>query len=108
MNMKLAQPETLNMGDIPSLKVLQKQILKQHVAEVTFMKADGSERVMFCTLKPNLLPDVVEEKEPKYKKKENDNVLPVWDLEKNAWRSFRVDSVKSMELCEEYDGYKRQ
>jgi hypothetical protein len=31
-----------------------------------------------------------------------DNILTVWDLEKNAWRSFRHDSIQSIyvdELC---------
>lgn len=48
---------------------------------------------MSCTLKE----DVVQytEKKTEKIKKENNDVLAVWDLDKKAWRSFRIDSVKS-------------
>lgn len=71
---------------------LQEQ-LKTGPQIVTFTKADGTERVMRCTLNESYLP-LQEEKETK--RKPNDEVVPVWDLDKNAWRSFRVDSVKSI------------
>ena len=69
-----------------------KDLLKKKIVSVTFTKTDKTERKMICTLKEDVLP-VVEAKEPKYAKKDNDNVLAVWDLEKQAFRSFRVDSV---------------
>ena len=62
---------------------------------VTFTKVNGEMRVMKCTLQENVVPAF----ESKGVKKENDNVLSVWDLDKSAWRSFRVDSVKSVEFA---------
>jgi WYL_2, Sm-like SH3 beta-barrel fold len=75
------------------------KLLKEKVVTVKFKKKDDSIRKMVCTLSEDYLPDpedVVEGQEKK-KKKENPNTLPVWDLEKLAWRSFRVDSVVEYE-----------
>lgn len=74
-----------------------KNQLKDCVATVTFQKADGSIRVMRCTLMENHLP-VVEESETKPKRKTNDDVLAVWDLDQGGWRSFRLDSVKGISI----------
>lgn len=75
-----------------------KEMLQSGVYTVTFTKADGTERVMKCTLNSSYLPTVpvVEEttlltEVPRY---ENEAILRVWDLEENGWRSFRMDSIK--------------
>lgn len=65
------------------------KVLKEGNAVVTFTKADGTERVMLCTLREEMLPEATESK----RKKPNDEVISVWDLDKLAWRAFRVDSV---------------
>lgn len=75
------------------------KLLKEKVVTVKFRKKDDSIRKMICTLSEDYLPepeDIIEGQEKK-KKKENPNTLPVWDLEKLAWRSFRVDSVVEYE-----------
>jgi len=59
---------------------------------VVFTKSDGTERKMLCTLQENAIP-AAEPKKTDRVKKENDDVLAVWDLEANGWRSFRFDSV---------------
>ena len=68
-----------------------KHALKEGDVTVKFNKVDGSVRVMRCTLKEGAFP------EPKGdgKRKINTDVLSVWDLEKNAWRSFKTDSIIS-------------
>jgi hypothetical protein len=71
------------------------EILQKHVADVAFTKVDGSERVMRCTLKSDLVPAPVDK--PERNRTVNESVLPVWDIDKNAWRSFRVDSVSSVQ-----------
>ena len=60
---------------------------------VTFTKKDGTERVMKCTLHEGVIPVI----ETKGARKPNDEVLAVWDMDKNAWRSFRLDSIKHVE-----------
>jgi len=75
------------------------KLLKSKVVTVKFRKKDDSIRKMICTLSEDYLPEPEEITEGKEKKtkKENPNTLPVWDLEKLAWRSFRVDSVVEYE-----------
>ena len=74
-----------------------KGILTVDVATVTFTKKDGTERVMQCTLKPDLLPktDPILS-ENKKEKKSNPKILAVYDLEANGWRSFTIKSIKSV------------
>jgi hypothetical protein len=67
------------------------------VVNVTFTKTDGSERIMKCTLNETLVPQT-EKKESGKSKTPNPEVCPVWDLELEAWRSFRWDSITKLEL----------
>jgi hypothetical protein len=79
-----------------------KRWLKSHLAygatTVVFTKKDGTERVMNCTTNPELVPavEIVESVEPKKEKKVNEEVMPVYDLEAKAWKSFRWDSIKEV------------
>ena len=58
--------------------------------EIMFKKVeDGSIRHMICTLNPKLAPRILLAKE----ERQTQEVISVWDLEKQGWRSFRVDSV---------------
>jgi hypothetical protein len=70
-----------------------KQALLDDVVCVLFVKKDGTERRMTCTLKPDLLPAQTDLEEAVQKKTSNPDVLAVWDLENQGWRSFRYDSV---------------
>tara|TARA_B100000586_G_C20068803_1_gene409744 strand:+ start:846 stop:1223 length:378 start_codon:yes stop_codon:yes gene_type:complete len=97
------------------------ELLYNDVATVTFTKKDGSERVMECTLLQHILdkhtpkienPDEIEEKvnewvrsgvaeedsEESKRKTENPNVVAVWDIPSDGWRSFRLDSIKSISI----------
>lgn len=77
-----------------------KQILENGVATVIFTKVDGTEREMKCTLLPEYLPQDVAPGQQLLTevlpKAENPNILAVWDIESQGWRSFRVDSVKTL------------
>ena len=76
-------------------------LLKTKVCKVVFEKLDGSERTMICTLKEDLLPSLAE---AKITKKPNETVMPVWDIEAQSWRSFRVDSVIEFSEYEKIEG----
>jgi len=67
--------------------------LREGICEVTFTKKDGTDRRMLCTLDMSGIP---EKDVPKTdgNKSENLEAVRVYDLEKEAWRSFRFDSVK--------------
>jgi hypothetical protein len=64
---------------------------------VTFTKKDGTERVMHCTLDPTKLPPQPIKENVK-ERKENLDILSVYDLEANGWRSFTVKSIKNIKL----------
>jgi hypothetical protein len=70
-----------------------KGVLQTGIANVTFMKKDGTQRTMLCTLMPGSLPAQTDLEEAVQKKTPNPDVLAVWDLENKGWRSFRYDSV---------------
>jgi len=52
---------------------------------------------MTCTLSENLIP-AREPSETTRTKKPNDNVCSVWATDVNGWRSFRYDSVQTVEV----------
>lgn len=78
-----------------------KNTLKERILEVTFTKKDGTERVMKCTLRPDLLPAQTDLEEQVQSRKSNSEVLAVWDLEAKGWRSFRHDSIMMFTYVEE-------
>lgn len=59
-------------------------------AEITFIKSDGSRRVLRGTTNLNYVPA---SQQPKGRRPANPEVQPVWDLDKLEWRSFRWDRV---------------
>ena len=71
------------------------QALKENVVEVTFTKINGDERVMTCTLDSKLLPPATKDDAMSQKKVRelNEEVLSVWDVNAQGWRSFRVANV---------------
>ena len=70
--------------------------LKGGIVRVTFTKKNGDERVMECTLKTQYLPEITDSVGSN--KEVNPDVVNVWDLEKDGWRSFRLDSVRAFEI----------
>lgn len=76
-----------------------KRVLQNSVMSVTFKKVSGEERVMKCTLDPNIIPPATKTDPLSQEKvrKINEEVLPVWDVEKEQWRSFRLDSIINIE-----------
>ena len=67
---------------------------------VIFTKLNGEERNMVCTLKEDVIPKAT--KDPITQKKVrdlNEEVLAVWDVNKEGWRSFRISNVVSF-VCE--------
>ena len=67
-----------------------KEKLENGVTTVVFEKMDGTERTMQCTLLAEYLPEI------KNQRTETENLINVWDVEQQGWRSFRVNSVKQV------------
>jgi len=74
-----------------------KSCLRDGVVTVNFVKNDGTERTMKCTLSKEIVPPVVSENVKKVRAISSD-VLPVYDVDAQGWRSFRWDSIKSVEI----------
>lgn len=73
------------------------QLLADGVVAVKFTKKDGTDRSMVCTLSSKVIPTEYEPKGDATREKSSD-ALAVFDLEKEGWRSFRWDSVKSISV----------
>jgi len=77
--------------------------LQNESVSVTFTKADGSERTMVCTKMVSKIPEAQHPKTEKVAKlDENGNIvesdlITVFDLEKEGWRSFNFSKIKSIE-----------
>jgi hypothetical protein len=74
-----------------------KSVLRDGVVTVNFVKNDGTERTMKCTLSKEMVPPVMSENVKKVRAISSD-VLPVYDIDAQGWRSFRWDSIKSVEI----------
>jgi hypothetical protein len=93
-------PDPMNEAEVKKFYTWLKSMLPMGPMTVTFTKADGTERVMKCTLDPELLPKVepkpiTEDKKPR---KESDKAIRVFDLDKQEWRSFTVTKVKRIQF----------
>lgn len=65
--------------------------LKTSNLTIEFTKVDGTHRVMKCTLQDSIIKPY--EKKTDRVKTVVDNVLSVWDLEKDSWRTVRIDAI---------------
>ena len=82
-----------------------KSLLQKSTITVTFVKADGTDREMLCTLnwdkipqdaiKPTSVDGIVKESR-KPRKEPDPHSLRVFDMEKQEWRSFRFDRLKKI------------
>jgi hypothetical protein len=70
--------------------------LRERECRVIFKKANGEERNKVCTLHEDSIPSSAADNNTEEKSKGySDTVIRVIDVNKNEWRSFRVDSVIS-------------
>lgn len=83
-----------------------KSVLQEGPVLVEFTKADGTTRVMNCTLNAEFgaiytvkesveaVPVEQAHKTPKV----NNDICKIWDIDQGAWRSFRWDRLKRIEF----------
>lgn len=74
-----------------------KVLLTERNVKITFTKKDGTERVMNCTLNPDVIPLVESVQDKREKSKEKD-YMAVYDVDLKAWRSFIIKNVKEFEF----------
>ena len=96
--------DLLNVSDEPAKNAFAdengrewlRELLRERVVGVTFIKKDGTERVMQATLSENFIPEATNSENSATTRKKSDEALAVWDIEAQGWRSFRWDSVKQV------------
>jgi len=105
--MEILKIEKFEFGSVPDFSLnerldILRGFLENGVCNVLFVKLDGSEREMKCTLNPSLLPEKVDKpKTVKLPRPEDNGVLGVYLPEEKTWRSFRINNVISIEVCDE-------
>ena len=71
-----------------------KEELKDGIYTIVFEKVDGTIREMRATLDPQYLPQMLTEETGL--SKQNDQVLAVWSVDDNGWRSMRIDGIQTV------------
>lgn len=70
-------------------------VLTEGVVTVEFIKADGQQRTMNCTLSETLGAVRVNKDT---QRTPNPDICVVWDCDQDAWRSFRWDRLQRIEF----------
>ena len=87
------------------LEITKDELVEKLLVEevtITFTTADGTDRTMLCTKQFSKIPQEFHPKTDKVVKlDENGNtietdLISVWDLEKQGWRSFNFSKVKAI------------
>lgn len=68
--------------------------LLQKIAIIVFVKTDGTQREMVCTQNLGMIPPQ-HHPNPVSERNETTDIIRVFDLQKNAWRSFYPSKVIS-------------
>ena len=68
-----------------------RETLSTSIASVTFAKADGEVVTRRVTLRPESVPAT-----KGVSRAPAAGVLPVMDLDRNGWRSIKVDNIRSV------------
>lgn len=83
-------------------------LLNEEKIRIKFTKVDGSESELIGTTCPYFLPvveddgaDAYAEKEPKKVKKVNPDVLTMFNVDKQAWRSVKYDLIQNYEIVQQ-------
>lgn len=87
-----------NKAEPEEIRQILEETLQEHYLKVTFFKESGEEREMICTLDMDRVPDHLHPKSKRIVKNKTKDVLSVFDLDRQNWRSFRIDSIQTVEL----------
>ena len=74
-----------------------KNLLLEGKVNLSFEKADGSMREMNATINTDFIPEHAWSDGAQRNDRSSDEVQVVWDLDKEDWRSFRWDRLKTFQ-----------
>lgn len=72
-----------------------KSVLSNGLSNVTFYKLDGTLREMVATRDPSIIPR--DKQKSKGNKSESSDVVTVYDVEVDGWRSFVLTNLVSID-----------
>lgn len=87
---------TVDLNSLQGKKEVLQTLLRNATATVTFTKKDGTERVMQCTLQEGVA--IPHEKKTDRVKEPKEELLPVWDIEAEAWRTVTIPNIIKVEI----------
>lgn len=87
--------DTTDTTTTAEFKTWLKQKLNEGTMKVTFIKQDGTPRVMNCTTNPKVIPETASTRK-------SVDIMTVFDVDVKDWRSFRWDRVKIAETVAAY------
>lgn len=73
-----------------------KAVLSMGESQIVFEKTDGTIRTLRCTRDKDIIPSDLVESTTKSARAESTTSLPVYDTEKEGWRSFTFDKLISV------------
>jgi hypothetical protein len=88
--------KTANEEDRQLFRDWLRGVLRNMDVKITFTKKDGTNRIINCTLREGVVP--IYEKKTDNVRDVNSEVCPVFDIDKQEFRSFRFDSVTNIEF----------
>ena len=97
---------TLSRGAMVATRTNLKSLTRQEIEIslkrgkflVDFTKVNGDQRKLLCTLSQKFMPRAeFNVSRATAKRQQSTETLSVWDLESESWKSFRINSVKSLE-----------
>lgn len=90
---------------LKELKDHYTKYLRNTDCRITYTKTNGDKRTAVYTLKDNVIAENWQPKTGSQKTKEpREDVLPVFDVEKLAWRSVKVENIEEFMALDPYSG----
>ena len=68
--------------------------------EIAFTKADGTHRVMVCTLNPIWIPIELVARDPGHAADRDPDTVTVWDIGTAHWKAIRLDRILTIKDLE--------
>ena len=91
----------LSKQDINRENLLQ-LLMSEEFIKVMFTKSTtNTVRTMLCSLRTEYVPIRFEKSIKATLANKNEDILPVWDIIKGEWRSFKISSIISVEKASE-------
>jgi hypothetical protein len=77
------------------------ELLRKRDLDITFTKKDGSERVMRCTLRPDVVVPYEKKTDQPKKAVVPNNMITVWDLQSSTFKKVNLETTTLIKVVAE-------